>query len=45
MNSGNIETSEPQRLILNFTDKIKLIRNKKCITISNLSICYTWKIF
>ena len=43
MNSGNIKTSEPHRLLLNLTDKIDLRREDKYFALSNLSIYYTWK--
>ena len=43
MNSKNKKRSDSHRLLLNLTDKIKLKRNDKYISLSNLSICYTWK--
>ena len=43
MNSENSKTSKPYVLILNITDKIDLKRGEKRITLSNLSIYYTWK--
>ena len=43
MNSENSKTSKPHVLILNITDKIDLKRGEKRITLSNLSIYYTWK--
>ena len=43
MNSKNSKTSDPHRLLLNVTDKIDLKRKDKYITLSNLSIYYTWK--
>ena len=43
MNSENSKTSDPHRLLLNFTDKIALRRKDKYIALSNLSIYYTWK--
>ena len=43
MNSENRKTSEPQVLILKLTDKLDLRRGEKIITLSNLSIYYTWK--
>ena len=43
MNTENSKTSDPQRLLLNLTDKIDLRRKDKYITLSNLSIYYTWK--
>ena len=43
MNSRNSDTSDPHRLILNFTDKINWERSDKYVAFSNLSIYYTWK--
>ena len=43
MNSENSKTSEPHVLILKLTDKLDLRRGEKSITLSNLSIYYTWK--
>ena len=43
MNSENSKTSDPQRLLLNITDKIDLRRKDQYIDLSNLSIYYTWK--
>ena len=43
MNSKNSKTSEPHRLLLNFSDKINLNRGDKYVALSNLSMCYTWK--
>ena len=43
MNSKNRKTSDPHRLLLNLADKINLKRSDKYLTLSNLSICYTWK--
>ena len=42
MNSKNIKTSDPHRLLLNLTDKIDL-RKDKYIALSNISIYYTCK--
>ena len=44
MNSENSNTSDPQRLLVNLTDKINIGRKDKYIALSNLSICYTYKI-
>ena len=41
MNSKNIKTSDPHRLLLNLSEKINLKRSDKYIALSNLSICYT----
>ena len=43
MNSENSKTSEIHRLLLNVTDKINLKRRDQYVTLSNLSIYYTWK--
>ena len=43
MNSENSKTSDPQRLLLNLTDKTNLKRSDKHVVLSNLSIYYTWK--
>ena len=43
MNSGNSKTSDPHRLLLSLSGKIKLKRSDKYVTLSNLSIYYTWK--
>ena len=43
MNSRNSKTSDPHRLLLNLSDKIKLKRSNKYVTLSNLSIYYIWK--
>ena len=43
MNSENSKTSDPQRLLLNLTDKTNLKRSDKHVALSNLSIYYTWK--
>ena len=41
MNSGNSETSDLHRLLLNLSDKINLKRSDKYVVLSNLSIYYT----
>ena len=43
MNSENSKISDPHRLLLNLTDKIKLKRSDKYVASSNFSIYYTWK--
>ena len=43
MNSNNSQTSKPHVSILKFTDKLDLRRGESRITLSNLSIYYTWK--
>ena len=42
-NSKNSEISDPQRLLLNLTDKIDLRRKNEYIALSNLSTYYAWK--
>ena len=42
MNSKNSKTSKLHVLILRLTDKLDLRRGEKCISLSNLSIYYTW---
>ena len=41
MNSENIKTSDPHRLLLNPTDKITLKRSDRYVALSKLSIYYT----
>ena len=43
MNSENSKNSEPHVLILKLTNKLDLRIGQKVITLSNLSIYYTWK--
>ena len=43
MNSENSKTSELHVLVLKLTNKLDLRICEKIITLSNLSICYTWK--
>ena len=43
MNSENTKTSEPHVLVLKLTNKLDLRICEKIITLSNLSIYYTWK--
>ena len=43
LNSGNIKPSDPQRLLLQLSDKINLKISDKYVTLSNLSIYYTSK--
>ena len=42
-NSGNSETSDSHRLLLNLLDKMKLKRSDKFVALSNRSIYYRWK--
>ena len=44
MSSENSKTSDVDRLLLNLTDEIDLRKKDKSITLSKLSIYYTWKI-
>ena len=45
MNSKNSAKSDPHRLLLNLPHKINLKRSDKLryVTLSNLSIYYTWR--
>ena len=43
MDSENSKTSKPHVLILKLTDKLDLRRGEKSVSLSNLSIYYTWK--
>ena len=43
MNSGNSKTSDPHRLLLNFSGKINLKRSDKYFGLSNLSIYHARK--
>ena len=43
MNSKNSRKSDPDRFLLNITDKINLRRSDKYVALSNLSIYYTWR--
>ena len=43
MNSGNSKTSKSHILALNLTNKLDLRIGEKTITLSNLSIYYTWR--
>ena len=43
INSGNSKTSDPHRLLLNFSGKINLKRSDKYFGLSNLSIYHTRK--
>ena len=43
MNSENSRTPKPYILILKLTNKLDLRMGKIVISLSNLSICYTWK--
>ena len=41
-NSELSKTYDPQRLLLNLSDKIDLKRSDKYVALSSLSIYYTW---
>ena len=43
MNSKKSKTSDPPRLLLNFSDEINLRRSDEYVALSNLSIYDTWK--
>ena len=43
MNSKSIKASDTHRLLPNISDKIGLEKSDKYVTLSNLSIYYTWK--
>ena len=43
VNCINSRKSDPQRLLLNLTDKMNLKRSDKYVALSNLSIYYKWK--
>ena len=43
MNSENSRTSEYHVLVLKLVDKLDLKKGRKSFTLSNLSICYTWR--
>ena len=43
MDSENSRTSEYHVLVLKLADKLDLKRGRKSVSLSNLSIYYTWK--
>ena len=43
MSSKKIQTSEPNRLLLDHVDKINLKRSDKYVALSNISMNYIWK--
>ena len=43
MNTENSKTSEPNKLKLDFTDKLNLENPNKNMALANLIIYYTWK--
>ena len=42
-NFENSKTSDPHRLLINLSGKIKLKRSDKYVALSSLSICYIWE--
>ena len=44
INSGNSKTSDPQRLLLNLSDKINLKRSDKYVSLANLIMEKNFKI-
>ena len=44
MNSEKGKTSDPNRLLLDFLDKINIKRRDRYVALSNISISYTRKI-
>ena len=43
MSSQNSKATDPNKLLLNLSDKINLKRSVKYLALSNLCIYYTWK--
>ena len=43
MNTANSKTSESNKFVYNFTDKLNLKNPNKNIALANLSMYYTWK--
>ena len=43
MDSKNIKTSDPHRLLLNLTNKVNLKRTDKYVALANISMYYIWK--
>ena len=44
MNMENSKTNEPQKLVLNLSQRLDLRSSNKHAALQNLSIYYTWKI-
>ena len=42
MNSGNSNTSDIQRLLLNLSDKINFKKSNKCVALSLFRVFYAW---
>ena len=43
MNSGNSKTSDPDRLLPYFSDKVNLKKSYKYVALSNIIMCFTQK--
>ena len=43
MNSENIKTSDPYRLLMNLLDKVNLKKCGRCVDLSILNIYSAWK--
>ena len=43
MNTKNSKTNEPQKFVLNLSQRLDLRSLNKHVTLQNLSIYYTWK--
>ena len=43
MNSENSKTSKPHVLVLKLNDKLVLRKGERSVSLSNLSIYFTWK--
>ena len=43
MNYENSKASDPHRILINLSDKVKLNRSDRCVALSNLSIYHAWK--
>ena len=43
MNSKNSKLSDPNRLLINLSEKINLQRSDIYVALSSLSVHYTWK--
>ena len=43
MDSKNIKTSDPHRLLLNLTNKVNLKMSDKYVALANISMYYIWK--
>ena len=43
MNTENCKTNEPQKFVLNLSQRLDLRSSNKHVALQNLSIYYTWK--